>query len=116
MSSPGGTTDARAPSSENKANMKRPLLFIALFALIAASRVNAQPPADPYKPVLDRLQAITTLPVKDWTSQPAAMAHCEEASDSPGSPSVPVGTELVLPACLRVNVEIPGRLNGYALK
>ena len=38
------------------------LLLVAFSSLFAAAQT--QTPADPYKPVLDRLQAITTIPAE----------------------------------------------------
>src|SRR5215469_1482654 len=48
--------------------MKCPAFVAILFPLIAISLATAQPPTpvDPYQPVLDRLQAITTIPLDGW--------------------------------------------------
>ena len=90
--------------------------IVLIFTLSTIAAAQAQTPAEPYKPVLDLLQGITTLPVKDWSSQPAAMAHCEEAPASSEAAPVAVGAELVLPACLHGSIEIPKQWNGYNLE
>ena len=96
-------------------NPSRLALLLAAFSSLLAT-AQTQTPPDPYKPVLDRLQAITTIPLKDWASLPAAMAHCEDASAS-GGPSSPVAinADLSLPACLRSKIEIPKQSSGYSL-
>src|SRR5664279_84384 len=90
------------------------LLLVAFSSVLATAQT--QTPPDPYKPVLDRLQAITTIPLKDWASQPAAMAHCEDASASAGpSSAVAVNADLTLPSCLRTKIELPKQSSGYSL-
>ena len=53
------------------------LVVAVCVALFAPSILSAQstPPADPYKPVLDRLHAITAIPLDDWQIHDADLAH-----------------------------------------
>jgi alpha-mannosidase len=92
------------------------VLLVPLFSISSAA-AQTQTGADPYKPVLDRLQAITTMPLKDWTMLPAAIAHGAEV---PGVPTATVliatGSEFSLPVWLYSNLEIPKQLNGYSLE
>ena len=59
--------------------MKRSTFFAVLLFSVAVRFTFAQPqPApDPYKPVLDRLQAITTMPLEQWKMIEADLPHGE---------------------------------------
>ena|ERR1035438_4133289 len=98
------------------------VILIVAFSTIAASQT--QPPADPYKPVLDRLQAITTIPLKHWKPVNADMPHGETPDDSMAgatgdstvsfSPPKDWSKEnLPLPTWLYTSVEIPAAINGF---
>ena len=90
-------------------------IFIVFFSSVFAV-AQTQPTPDPYKPVLDRLQALTTIPLKDWSSTPATLAHCEQAGDSTAATAtVAIDTELTLPTCVQRTIEIPKTWNGYSL-
>jgi alpha-mannosidase len=105
-----------APSSGNNTKMKRQLLPVALFALIAANCVNAQPPADPYKPVLDRLQATSTLPLESWKVITTDLAH-GETPDSALAEAKPLALkqDLSLPVWLYSTVDVPSELSGHSV-
>src|ERR1035441_1153147 len=52
-----------------------------LFSLLASCFTFAQSPSappDPYKPVLDRLQSITAIPLATWQAHAADMPHGED--------------------------------------
>ncbi len=86
-------------------------LFVSSFFSIA----QQQPPADPYKPVLDRLQAITTMPLDHWQMIATDLPHGEtpDASMAEAKPMA-LKQDLQLPVWLYHSVEIPPALNGYS--
>src|SRR5271166_1423664 len=87
------------------------LLLTSLFAI-----AQDQPPADPYKPVLDRLQAITAMPLENWRMAAAAVAHGETTSTSmAGATPIALKQNLALPAWLYATAEIPPALKGYSV-
>ena len=97
--------------------MKRSLILPILFVSLAPLFIQAQSPAaDPYKPVLDRLQAITTLPLESWQIIAADLPHGETpgASMADAKP-VALKQNLQLPVWLYQSVEIPKSLSGYSV-
>jgi alpha-mannosidase len=96
--------------------MKRPipLIFLLLCTLISA---RAQTTPNPYKPVLDRLDSLTTQPVPEWRFH-ADVPHPEDpALDDSNWQSVKVDELWSTGArVLRREIEIPPYLNGYATK
>ncbi len=87
-------------------------LFVSSFFSIAQD----QPPADPYKPVLDRLQAITTMPLDSWQMIASDLPHGEMpgASMADAKP-IALKQNLQLPVWLYHSVAIPTSLSGYAV-
>src|SRR5271169_2740052 len=53
------------------------LLSVLLTSACAFAQTASTPP-DPYKPVLDRLQAITVIPLSSWQAHTADLAHGED--------------------------------------
>ncbi len=100
--------------------MKR-LVAVSLWLLICSILVCAQEiqpkePADPYKPVLDRLQSLTTMPLPDWRFH-ADIPHPEDPNLNDSDWQV-VHTNQEWtdgPRVLRRLVEIPEKVNGYAI-
>ena len=59
--------------------MKRTLgLFVLCLAATSAFAQSPSAPPDPYKPVLDRLQSITVIPLPSWQIHAADLAHGED--------------------------------------
>ena len=95
----------------------------ALLALLAVGSGSAQQilpsqnASDPYKPTLDRLESLTTLPLSDWRFH-ADVAHPEEPSlDDSDWQTVKVGDKWSTGSrVLRRWVEIPEKIDGYAVQ
>src|SRR5271165_577187 len=95
-----------------------PLVVSFLLALSTASPgAEAPAQADPYQPVLDRLESFTTLPVADRRFH-ADLPHPEDASvDDSAWASVKVDEKWVDGSrVLRRTFTIPEQLNGYGLQ
>lgn len=90
--------------------------LIAFFML--GKNCAAQGPAagNPYKPLVDRLDSIVTLPLDDWRYH-ADVAHPEDSSlDDKEWPVVKTGEAWKTgPRVLRRRIEVPATLNGYGL-
>ena len=98
-------------------DMKRSAFVAVLFSFIAVSFAVAQaPPADRYQPVLDRLQAITTMPLDGWKVIATDLPH-GEVPDSALADAKPVALKqnLQLPVWVYESVEIPQARNGYSV-
>jgi len=98
-------------------------IMCALLALVTARLVSAeQQPfpgkktTDPYQPTLDRLESLTTLPLSEWRFH-ADVPHPEDSSlNDSGWETVKVGDKWSTGSrVLRRWVEIPEKLNGYAV-
>src|SRR5271167_2693340 len=89
------------------------VLIIAVSALAVA---QTQPPPDPYKPVLDHLQAITTIPLDSWKMIATDLPHGETpgAALAEAKP-LALKQNLQLPVWLYESVEVPAALNGYSI-
>ncbi len=87
------------------------VLFSSLFAF-----AQDKAPADPYKPVLDRLQAITTMPLDNWKVIATDLPHGETPGGflAEAKPLAPK-QNLQLPVWTYESVEIPAASNGYSL-
>jgi alpha-mannosidase len=92
------------------------VLLLVLVSIAAAQNPPNQPP-DPYKPVLDRLQTITVMPVQDWKHH-ADVAHPEDVKlsdvDWPVLPFNKIYNDG--PQVVRQTIEIPETLKGYSLR
>ncbi len=94
----------------------------ALLALIAARLVSAQQPSpndktiDPYRPTLDHLESLVTLPLPEWRFH-ADVPHPEDSSlDDSGWETIRVGDKWSTGSrVLRCWIEIPEKINGYAV-
>jgi alpha-mannosidase len=108
--------------------MKRSACLAVLLSFLAIVPAIAQAPApaDTYKPVLDRLQATTTLPLTKWKAINADVPHGEfsadDASPQPNSAAVlsfPTQSayqqSLPLPVWLYTAVEIPTAMAGFSV-
>jgi alpha-mannosidase len=93
--------------------------FRLLAVLLAASCAFAQTAAapDPYKPVLDRLQSITTIALPTWYAHAADLPHGEDpARSTSGWQQVKLKEDWKGERWLRQTVEIPPQVNGYSLQ
>jgi alpha-mannosidase len=107
--------------------MQRSSVFTIFVISLAVVSIRAQQvPADPYKPVLDRLQAITALPLTKWKAINADMPHGElpygETPFEPtggGALSFPTQSayqqDLPLPVWLYSSVEVPQAITGFSV-
>src|SRR5450755_4221223 len=103
--------------------MKRSSILAILVLSLAIRSTQAQQPApDPYKPVLDRLQATTTLPLTKWKAINADMPHgelpdCEQTGGQ--ALSFPTQSayqqDLPLPVWLYSSVEVPQAITGFSV-
>src|SRR3974390_3493458 len=97
--------------------MKRfPLVIGFALLAIASCTAQTQAPADPYKPVLDRLQATTTMPLEMWKIVEGDPPHGE----TPVAPVVNTNINMYkqdfpLPSWLYATAEVPAALNGYSI-
>ena len=98
--------------------MKRSIfLTVFLFSVAAGVSVaQTQAPADLYKPVLDRLQAITTIPLDGWKFIGTDLPHGEVpgAALAEAKP-LALKQNLELPSWAYESVEVPRALNGYSV-
>jgi alpha-mannosidase len=98
-------------------------MVCAVLALVTASSISAQQPpaaqnaADSYKPTLDRLQSLTTLPLPDWRVH-VDVPHPEDPSlDDSGWETTRVGDKWATGSrVLRRWIVIPEKINGYAVQ
>ncbi len=99
--------------------MHRTLRLLAV--LLTSAYVFAQTPpapADPYKPVLDRLQSITVIPLSSWQAHTADLAHGEDpaALNTSGWTEVKLKEDWKGSRWLITKFEVPAQLNGYSLQ
>ncbi len=88
-----------------------------LLALVAAAQ-NPPPQASPQQVVLDRLDAITTLPLRDWRFHAGDVANAQAADldDSAWQPFT-VGQKWDTGAAwFRAVMQVPANLYGYELR
>lgn len=92
------------------------LFLTAAFSFSADTAQTAEKP-DPYKPVLDRLESFTVVPVPDWRFH-ADVPHPEDSSlDDSSWPVVKIDEKWSTGSrVLRRTIEIPEKLNGYSLR
>jgi len=98
--------------------MHRTLRLLAvLFTSACALAQSASAPADPYKPVLDRLQSITVIPLPVWQAHAADLAHGEDpAVSTSGWQEVKLKEDWQGSRWLRQTFEVPAQSNGYSLQ
>jgi alpha-mannosidase len=95
------------------------LLFLCLlFIPLLAQDKPAPAPPDPFKPVLDRLQSISVLPLDQWRSHEGNIAHGEDASltDSEWQPIKINEPWTNGSQWIRTTITIPERQAGYDLR
>ena len=86
------------------------VLFSSLFA------IAQEQPADPYKPVLDRLEASTTVPLDGWRLTDAQLPHGETPGAALASAKpLKFGEKFSLPIWVYREIEIPADAAGYAV-
>ena len=92
------------------------MLAVVLLACFAFAQSPSAPP-DPYKPVLDRLQSITVIPLPTWQTHAADLPHGEDPalSTSDWQP-VKLKEDWKGSRWLRQTFEVPAQLNGYSLQ
>src|SRR5512133_2903219 len=99
--------------------MRKAVCAVLLFVLVSCAAAQDKPaaPPDPYKPLLDRLEAITAMPVQDWKHH-ADVPHPEDVklsdADWPALPFNKIYNDG--PQVLRQTIEIPTNLKGYDLR
>src|SRR5450759_1579744 len=92
-------------------------LFIVLVAFSTIAACQSPTPADPYKPVLDRLQAITTITLKDWSIVSQDLPHGELPPAIAGvKQMVRADENFLTPTWLYYDTQIPEQVSGYNLK
>src|SRR4051795_10970018 len=91
-------------------------LLILLFALFATAQNTATP--DPYKPVLDRLSAVSVLPIADWRAHHGNLPHGEDVAltETGWSPLKVADNWTDSSQWVRTTITIPEKLNGYDLR
>jgi alpha-mannosidase len=90
---------------------------VVLFTSACALAQTVSAPADPYKPVLDRLQSITVIPLPNWQIHAADLAHGEDpALSTPDWQDVKLKQDWQGSRWLRQRFELPAQLNGYSLQ
>ena len=78
---------------------------------------SASAPPDPYKPVLDRLQSITVIPLLTWQAHAADLPHGEDpAINTSDWQPVKAKEDWKGSRWLRLTSEVPAQLNGYSLQ
>ncbi|MGA7685674.1 MAG: alpha-mannosidase [Terriglobales bacterium] len=100
--------------------MKKLAICLFFFCCCSALPALGQPspsnaPADAYKPTLDRLQALVTVPLPEWRFH-GDVPHPEDAGVNDADwPTIKVRDEWQTGArVLRRWIEIPEKINGYA--
>ncbi|MGA9646054.1 MAG: glycoside hydrolase family 38 C-terminal domain-containing protein, partial [Candidatus Korobacteraceae bacterium] len=72
---------------------------------------------DPYKPLLDRLQSITVIPLPTWQAHAADLPHGEDpALGTSDWPPVKLKEDWKGSRWLRLTSAVPAQLNGYSLQ
>ncbi len=92
------------------------LLISVLFAASAFAQTPTPPP-DPYKPVLDRLESITVIPLPAWQAHAADLPHGEDpAINISDWQPVKLKEDWKGSRWLRLAFAVPAQLNGYSLQ
>lgn len=86
--------------------------YVSASAQVSNQKIEA---ADPYKPVLDRLESLTIQPLPDWRFHDDIPHPEDPGLDDSGWATMKVGERWKTGArVLRRWVEIPEKINGYA--
>src|SRR5438128_148072 len=88
---------------------------ILFSAVVCFAQQTPQPAPDPYKPVLDRLQSLTTVELAEWRFHDD-VPHPEDPgmNDADWQVTRIHQTWETGPRVLRRWIEIPEKMNGYA--
>ena len=91
--------------------------MVALLTSSGFCAAQVAPAGNPYKPIVDRLESIVTMPLGEWRYH-ADVAHPEDSSlDDKEWPVVKTGeTWKTGPRVLRRRIEVPAEWNGYNLR
>src|SRR3954471_9465488 len=91
-------------------------LLILLIALFATAQNPSAP--DPYKPILDRLNAVSMLPLADWRAHPGNLPHGEDVAltETGWSPLKVADNWTDSSQWVRTTITVPEKLNGYDLR
>src|SRR5258708_4853063 len=91
-------------------------LFVALIMSVRICAAQAAGAVNPYKPLVDRLESIVSLPLDEWRYH-ADVAHPEDSSlDDKEWPVVKTGEAWKTgPRGLRRRIEMPATLKGKGL-
>src|SRR5271167_3699452 len=102
----------------SKFRMHRTLRLLAVLLTTACSWAQTAPvPPDPYKPVLDRLQSITVIPLPTWQTHAADLPHGEDPELSTSDwKQVRLKEDWQGSRWLRQTFEVPAQLYGYSLQ
>src|SRR5579863_1217237 len=97
------------------------LVGVKLATIVCATYMaQAQTPAslsDPYKPLVDRLQAITSIPLDDWRIHAADLPHGENpAQDFSSWQTTKVHQDWEGSRWLTRTFKVPAQLSGYNLE
>ena len=92
-------------------------LLVCVLVATPASAQSPSPSTDPYKPILDRLQSVTTIPLPSWRIHPADLSHGEDPALAIADwPQVKVNEDWEGSRWLAQAFEVPALLNGYSLQ
>jgi len=92
-------------------------LLVVLLTSACAFAQTATAPPDPYKPVLDRLQSITSIPLPTWQAHAADIPHGEDPALSTSDwQQVKLKEDWKGSRWLRLTFEVPAQLNGHSLE
>ncbi len=93
------------------------ILVAALFACAMLRAQSSAASSDPYKPVLDRLHAITTISLDEWQVHDANLAHGEDpAQDLGGWQTIKTHDDWEGSRWLARKIKLPEQLEGYRLQ
>ncbi len=100
--------------------MNKHCLLLALPLFFALFSFAQQPaPPNPYAATLDRLNAITAIPLSGWTQVPGDMAHGEIPPNTAmtlNASALNLGGDFTPPVWLYREIEIPKEMRGYEVR
>ena len=96
--------------------MKTIFRALSLLLLLSLISIAQDQPADPCKPVLDRLEAATTVPLDGWKLFDTQLPHGETPGAALASAKpLKFGEKFSLPMWVYKEIEIPADAAGYAI-